>query len=251
MLIQRSDAQTPSKRKRTEWLTFNLAARPAQQIIEFELHLAAQRKRVDSRLIWGTAHILQGWCSSDSFWYFQPWLVGLGRDAFDRVAADADALADIPQIRHLAARPKSSWSDDEWPEWEALNYVALHAHKRNTGEADGLDSACEAQGFPRICDPHPEDEAWDYDDVDQRRARFPRLTELLGVNPPRLARRTRTTPRRVRESMRTRPAQATIRGPRHVEVAVAPSIGQVPRSGGEGQRGDRSSPTQTETRSLS
>jgi hypothetical protein len=210
-LIRRSGAQTPSKHQRTEWLTFNLAARPVQEIIDFEFHLAEQRKRVDSRLIWGAAHILQDWCSSDSFWYFQPWLVGLGRDAFGRVAADADALADIPQIRRLADRPKSLWSDDEWPEWEALNYVALHAHERKTGEADGLDSACEAQGSPRICDPHPEDEAWDYDDVDQRRARLPRLTELLGMEP-RLAQARAHMP-----SANRRPRSALRQGSRRAE----------------------------------
>jgi hypothetical protein len=180
-LIHRSSAEKTSKDARTAWLTAHLAQRPAAEIVEFEVHLTEQRKRVDTRLVWGAAwHIMRGWCSDDGFWYFQPWLVGLGRDAFEQVAADPDALADVPQIRRLAGRPTSEWSDDEWPEWELLNYVALEAHERATGEEEGLDDALEAQGRERVCDAEPEDEPWDYDDAAQRRARLPRLAALLG-----------------------------------------------------------------------
>ncbi|MEV0169289.1 uncharacterized protein DUF4240 [Nonomuraea fuscirosea] len=179
--IHRSAAETGSQDQRTRWLTTQLAQLPISEIIEFELHLTDQRKRVDTRLMWGAAwHILQGWCSDDSFWYFQPWLIGLGHDAFEQVAANPDSLADLPQVRRLAGRPNSDWSDDEWPEWELLNYVALEAYERATGQEDGLDNALEAQGLHRVCDAFPEDERWDYDDTDQRRARLPRLTNLLG-----------------------------------------------------------------------
>ncbi|MGV9386344.1 DUF4240 domain-containing protein [Nonomuraea sp. NPDC003707] len=77
---------------------------------------------------------MQGWCSDDSFWYFQPWLIGLGHDAFEQVAASPDSLADLPQVRRLAGRPSSDWSDDEWPEWDLLNYIALKAYERATGQ---------------------------------------------------------------------------------------------------------------------
>jgi hypothetical protein len=33
-------------------------------------------------------NIMQGWCSDDSFFYFQPWLVGLGQDAFEQVSSN-------------------------------------------------------------------------------------------------------------------------------------------------------------------
>lgn len=179
-LIHRSSTATTSQRERTEWLTGQLARLPAPAIIEFELHLTAQRKRVDTRLMWGAAwNILQGWCSGDSFFYFQPWLVGLGHNAFEQVAGNPDSLAGIPQIRRLAGRPTSAWSDDEWPEWELLNYVALYAYRRATGEEDGLDNALESQGLRRICDAAPEDDPWNYDDPDQRHLKLPRLTALL------------------------------------------------------------------------
>jgi hypothetical protein len=44
-----------SRRGRTEWLIGQLARLPVPPIIEFELHLTAQRKRVDTRLMWGAA----------------------------------------------------------------------------------------------------------------------------------------------------------------------------------------------------
>lgn len=70
-LVHRSEAETTSREQRTEWLVAHLAHWPVPEIIEFELHLAAQRKRADTRLMWGAAwNILQGWCSDDSFWYF-------------------------------------------------------------------------------------------------------------------------------------------------------------------------------------
>jgi hypothetical protein len=181
VLIHRSSMAAKSQLERTEWLTEHLARLPVPAIIEFELHLTAQRKRVDTWLTWGAAWIImQGWCSDDGFFYFQPWLVGLGHQTFERVADNPDSLADTPQIRRLAGRPSSDWSDDEWPEWELLNYVARNAYERATGDEDGLDNALEAQGLHRICDAAPEDDPWDYDDPGQRLARLPRLTALLG-----------------------------------------------------------------------
>lgn len=175
-LIQGSSTATKSRRERTEWLTENLARLPVPAIIEFELHLAAQRKRVDTRLMWGAAWIImQGWCSGDGFFYFQPWLVGLGRETFEQVAGNPDSLAGIPQIRRLAGRPASDWPDDEWPEWELLSYVARNACERATGEEDGLDDALAARGLHRICDAAPQDDRWNYDDPGQRLARLPRL----------------------------------------------------------------------------
>jgi hypothetical protein len=178
--LDRSAAATRTKEERTNWLTFRLAKVALPQIIDFELHLAAQRKRVDTWLMWGAAtHIMKGWCSDDSFWYFQPWLVGLGRETFDRVAADPDELADVPQVRALAARRDSKWSDDEWPEWESLNYVAANAYGIVMDDTEAFDNALEERGLSRVCDAFPEDRRWNYHDRDEFRARFPRLAALL------------------------------------------------------------------------
>ncbi|XVU21981.1 DUF4240 domain-containing protein [Actinoplanes sp. CA-054009] len=179
-LIHRS-AAAGGKDARTSWLSEHLARVPTTEIVDFELRLTEQRKRVDTWLMWGAARcVMRTWASNDSFWYFQPWLVGLGRDAFDRVAADPDALARLPEVRRLAGPARAEWSHDEWPDWEVLNYVAVEAYRLATGRDDGLDEVLEARGHDRVCDPAPEGEPWDYDDAGQRRERLPRLSELFG-----------------------------------------------------------------------
>ncbi len=173
-LIERS--ATEADGDRADWLTEQLAAGPLDDIIAFEKHLTGQRKRVDTWLMWDAANkLMDDHCSTDGFFYFQPWLVGLGRTVFDRVAADPDALADVPAVRTLAGRRFSEWSDDEWPEWESLNYVALNAYAQITGEEDGLDDVLE-----RVCDPAPDD---DPRDEAERAALLPRLVALTGQAP--------------------------------------------------------------------
>lgn len=54
-LIQGSSTATKTQRERTEWLTEHLGRLPVPAIIEFELHLTAQRKRVDTWHMWGAA----------------------------------------------------------------------------------------------------------------------------------------------------------------------------------------------------
>jgi Protein of unknown function (DUF4240) len=180
-LIHRSAIVAESQRERVEWLTEQLARLPVSAIAGFALHLAAQRKRADTWLMWGAAWIImQGWCSDDGFFYFQHWLVGLGYETFERIAADPDSLAVVAQIRRLAGRPRADWSSDEWPEWEVLNYVARRACERATGDEHALGNALEAQGLHIVSDVHPEGDQWDFDDLGQRNLRLPRLTALLG-----------------------------------------------------------------------
>jgi uncharacterized protein DUF4240 len=180
-LIDRSGAAETDRQRRAAWLSAQLAKRPADDIVAFELHLAAQRGRVDTWRMWGVGlYLMQGLCSTDAFFYFQPWLVGLGRTTFERVVADPDALADVPEVIGLAGRPADEWADDEWPEWELLNYAALEAYELATGDANALDDDLDARGLGRVCDPSPEGDSWDYESPTEREALIPRLSALLG-----------------------------------------------------------------------
>lgn len=66
--------------------------------------------------------------------------------------------------------------DDEWPEWESLNYVALEAYEL-VGDED-LDTALETRGPARVCDPDPAD---DPRDQAERAALLPRLAAMSGT----------------------------------------------------------------------
>ncbi|BCY12547.1 DUF4240 domain-containing protein [Actinoplanes sp. L3-i22] len=148
-------------------------------IEDFEVRLQELRDRVDTNLMWGAAYLIcGGLCSGDGFWYFQPWLVGQGRAAFEAAAADPDTLAGLPAIQRLGGRTTRHWTDDEWPEWESLAYVASPVYHERTGVKELRDLLRE-RGRPLRFDPGPVDPEWDFDDAAEMRRRFPRLSELF------------------------------------------------------------------------
>jgi hypothetical protein len=179
-LIERSWRHTADPDERLEWLATQLVQLPPAEIVEFQVWLDRLHRWTDSWQLWGAAHqICDGLCSVDGFWYFQAWLVGLGREGFERVVAEPDALADVPQVRRLAGRGVDSWSEDEWPEWEALDYVAGRAYAQVTGEVEGFEEAIEARGHDSSLSPEPAGERWDFEDAAEVARRFPRLSRMF------------------------------------------------------------------------
>ena len=154
-LIEESRAATTGPDDRAEWLTDKLAALPPRDIEDFQIHLDEQRRRVDS------------------------WLVGLGPETLSRVAEDPDNLADVPEIRRLAGRSTDEWAEDEWPDWEILDYVADTAHERRTGEEESLDDALAERDHESPTDAEPEDDRWDFEDAGEVARRFPRLAAMF------------------------------------------------------------------------
>ncbi|HEV7897714.1 MAG TPA: DUF4240 domain-containing protein [Planosporangium sp.] len=182
-LIERSWRHTADPDERVEWLTAQLTRLPSAEIVEFQVWLDRLHRWADSWRMWGAAYqICDGLCSEDGFWYFQAWLVGLGRDAFEGVVADPDALADVPQVRRLAGRCVDSWSDDEWPEWESLDYVARRAYALVTGEEDCFEEALEARGHDSSLAPEPAGERWVFEDAAEVARRFPRLNRMFPLS---------------------------------------------------------------------
>jgi hypothetical protein len=141
-----------------------LTALPAAEVGELNqpLHdLMAASYRVD---LWGAAYQLNGGCSDDGFEYFRGWLLTQGREVFERVVADPDALADLPAIRKAA-------EDDELDlECEDMLAVVADAFRALTGTYD----------LPATDGRYPElEEFWDFDDDDEFRRRLPRLSAFL------------------------------------------------------------------------
>jgi len=116
--------------------------------------------------LWAAAYVINGGCSNDGFDYFRGWLILQGREVFEHVVADPDALADLPVIR--AQAPGAAYL-----ECEDTLYIASRAHRAATGED------LPPHPFPIR---HPElDPAWDFDFDDriEMKQRLPRLAALF------------------------------------------------------------------------
>lgn len=175
-LVERSSVETADQDERLEWLTASLAALPAAEVVDFALRLDEVRHQADTWAHWHAAELIcGGQCSDDEFFYFQAWLIGLGRSVFESVASTPDALADVPHVRYLASLGGvHAWAENEWPDWEGLDYVA--------GEAfDGeLAEVLAARGVEPLVSPDPPGAAWDFADPAESAARIPRLGALFG-----------------------------------------------------------------------
>jgi len=171
--------------ERTRKLTEALAKLPVDELVEFDLHLERQKRRADTWLMWGAAYaICDSLCSDDGFWYFQAWLVGLGRETFDRVVADPDSLVDVPAIGRLAGRRTEEWGEDEWPDWELLDYVAAEAYEQITeGAGDDFEDLLDTAGSTGLASPDPVGEQWDFEDAAGNAQRLPRVSALFPLSP--------------------------------------------------------------------
>ncbi|MFJ2622853.1 DUF4240 domain-containing protein [Streptomyces sp. NPDC087532] len=179
-LLEGSQQRTGDPDQRLEALREQLMQRSPAEIMQFQACLHRVRRRIDTWEMWVAAEQIHGGsCSDDSFWYFQFWVLGLGRETYERVVADPDSLAETPKLRALAGRPLQDWSDDEWPEWESLDYVAAEAFDMLTGEEEGLEKALEAEGLDLPCNPEPSGEAWDIRNADEASRRLPRLSRMF------------------------------------------------------------------------
>ena len=117
-------------------------------------------------LLWAAAYVINGGCSNDGFDYFRGWLIVQGREVFEHVVADPDALADLPVIRAQALGAA-------YLECEDTLYIAARAHRAVTGEELPPHS---------IPIPYRElDPVWDFDfdDRTEMKRRLPRLATLF------------------------------------------------------------------------
>ncbi|WP_214415271.1 DUF4240 domain-containing protein [Sphaerisporangium fuscum] len=154
-LIERSRLHATDLDDRAEWLVNELARLPLTEIVAFRLRHAEIKKAADTWTMWGAAYLIcDGWCSDDTFWYFQSWLISLGRETYERATANPDTLANAPEVQRFTTDAE----DLEPPEWELLDYVADEAYERATGEEDGLARTLEEQGIELPINPEPPDD---------------------------------------------------------------------------------------------
>ncbi|MGW2221813.1 DUF4240 domain-containing protein [Nonomuraea sp. NPDC001684] len=181
-LIEQSGCETSGKKARAAWLQDALEQRSSEDILDFESCMLLARRRVDTWLMWGAMRALFGFGSDDGFWYFQMWLVGLGREVFEQVARDPDALVDVPEVQRLVSMERRGplWTKDDWPQFEILDYVAGDAWERVTGKGhESFSNAREARGHELSALPRPSDEDWELDDKEESARRLPRINRYM------------------------------------------------------------------------
>ncbi|WP_043680277.1 DUF4240 domain-containing protein [Streptomyces xylophagus] len=180
-LIENCRRRTPDPDERVAWLCGQLAGGAAEsEIVGFQISLDRVLTPTCTWDLWAAADRIMGWCSDDVFFYFRLWLVGLGRDVFERVARDPDVLAEVPEVTRLAGRDREDWDEEEWLAWEELDYAAGQAFTQVTGKSEeDFYGAVEAQGGvdPELLD--PAGERWDANDDEQAGRRLPRLSVLF------------------------------------------------------------------------
>ena len=138
--------------RQQEALVEELSARDTDDVVTFARHLAAQVERANEWRVWAAGYLAAGDMSDDAFLDFRVWLVAQGREAFERVLADPDALADL------------EWDADGevFTAAESLAYLPAEVLEEAGVDADDLgeDLAVGSAEDPRG-EPFPEDDdAW-------------------------------------------------------------------------------------------
>ena len=173
----------PDPDERVVRLSGQLARGAEPEIVRFQICLDRVLMPTFTWELWAAADRIMGWCSDDSFLYFRLWLVGLGRDAFERVIRDPDALAELPEVVRLVGRDREAWDEEEWLAWEELDYAALRAFTQVTGRSEGdFYDAVDAQRGDGYEPLDPAGERWDASDDAEAERRLPRLSGMFPVS---------------------------------------------------------------------
>ncbi|MGW3366108.1 DUF4240 domain-containing protein [Streptosporangium canum] len=192
-LIERSGREAGTKDGRLAWLDGELSRCSAGEIVDFETWLTAVANRGCTWDMYAAYWFVFSSGSTDGFEYFVHWLMSLGREAFERVAECPDEVIELPQVLHvlklrrtrLAARSGRIWTEEEYPEFELLAYVAFEPYEKVTGlDVEHLGDAVRARGvrgkFP-IAKIDFDGEAWDFDDDAEVVRRLPRVARYRGI----------------------------------------------------------------------
>ncbi|MGW2449121.1 DUF4240 domain-containing protein [Streptomyces sp. NPDC001675] len=142
-----------------------LASRPIKEIVAAQQVLWDLMAESYSNPLWAAAYIINGGCSDDGFDYFRGWLIAQGREVFEGVVADPDALAELPIVQASAADGLDLGGED-------VLSIAWNAHVTATGEQLPTDAF--TIRYPQL------DPAWDFDfdDRGEMTRRLPRLAAL-------------------------------------------------------------------------
>ena len=128
----------------------------ASDIVAFDGRFHACILELNRFDIWGAIYFLNGGCSNDSFNDFRSWLIGRGRDTFEKVLHDPESIVDFVQPGH--------------DYWEGLQYCAADVYAKKTGNL--LPSSIIINRFSE-----PIGNMWREEDLSMR---YPRIASVIG-----------------------------------------------------------------------
>ncbi|MBV1941234.1 DUF4240 domain-containing protein [Streptomyces sp. BV286] len=142
-----------------------LATYPAEEIVASQQVLWDLMADSYTNPLWAAAYVINGGCSDDGFDYFRGWLIAQGREVFERIVADPDALAEVPVVRAAAA-------DGIDLDCEEALSIVWNAHVMATGRQ--LPDDAFTIRYPEL------DPTWgfDFDDQAEMTRHLPRLAAL-------------------------------------------------------------------------
>jgi hypothetical protein len=139
-----------------------LTALPLAEVMAFEHHYESIFNLAGTADLWGAAYLIEGGCSDDCFIDFRYWLIAQGRKVYEAAVRNPDSLADV--------------LDGEPPDEAGLYNFASDIWTERTGRTrdEFMEEVRRLGPIPR----EPLGKDWDYDDDDEVRRRFPRLSQV-------------------------------------------------------------------------
>ncbi|HDX9577753.1 TPA: DUF4240 domain-containing protein [Bacillus pseudomycoides] len=169
-----------SKDETVEWLIEQLAAKSADEIADYEMHLQTALGQSYTSSLWAAAYIILGGCSDDSFDYFRGWLIACGQETFESALQNPENLANLI--------PACYEEEELIPELEEMLSTGFEAFSlKETGDTEWdneiwnkFSSLLDEKGF----EPFEQDIEFDWEeDEDELAERFPKLWKRFGEDP--------------------------------------------------------------------
>jgi hypothetical protein len=161
---------TRGQADRAEQLAKMLEPYSADDLVRFRLQFDDLMQTANKVDLWGAAHVINGGCTDDGFFYFREALIERGREVFEAAVKDPDSIADVVTpgekmegVESLSNAPMLAWAAKTGGTEEAF-YEAVDGadHRTDRGNAE-------------------EGEWWEFDDDAEVRHRLPRLAAKLMI----------------------------------------------------------------------
>src|SRR5680860_1039140 len=162
------DGANGDPERQVELLTQSLGRLAADDIVSFDATFRATRAHGYTWDLWAVGYLAAGGMSDDAFTDFRAYLIGRGREVWERAVEDADSVTG-----DLDWGPDGN-PDEAIGDSEGLAYAAAQAYEQSTGsEIPALGASDEAADEPADEPAEPLGLPWSEDRPQELAERFP------------------------------------------------------------------------------